>query len=105
MPNGFVKGLRGAIVGVMVDLLVYYLLEAVKDIGEGSFYYIVLIETVMLVASILVIAKMESWGTWYLVGWLAGTWIMVYSEVFEIWLAVLYTIIGLLILALRSSKS
>lgn len=55
---------------------------------------ILLFEVVSLIGSILLIEKMESWGTGYLVGWLIGMGIMYLFGFVEEWLATIYFIVG-----------
>jgi len=53
-----------------------------------------LIEAVYLVGGILVILAMESWGFWYLIGWLFGMWIMSTAGLVESWLFIVYAVVG-----------
>lgn len=57
-----------------------------------------LFEVVLLVGSIVVIQKMESWGISYLLGWLFGTWLMSLAGLVEDWQIGLYAVVGLVTL-------
>ena len=58
----------------------------------------IIIHAFNLVLGVAIILKFESWGFWYLIGWLIGQWIMAYTEFIESELVILFTIVGLFVL-------
>jgi len=104
MPSGFEEGLKQALVEVIGGIIISVFLMAIRNSGLVPPSYISLFDLVNLVGSILLVIGMEYWGTGYLVGWLAGIWIMHYSGLVEAWLVILYFVVGLTILVARFLK-
>ena len=95
------SGFRDAVEGVLAGIILSAFLGVIPTIPSVPSYWvgiIQLIEVVNLVGSILLVFAMESWGAWYLAGWLFGTWIMSSAGLVESWLLTIYAIGGVLAL-------
>jgi hypothetical protein len=98
MSEGFIDGLKGAIVGVVVGLAVSGILKVVPS------PYWELIEIGNLIQSITVLESLEHWGTGYLSGWLLGSGIMWRIGLLDDLFGVVYTVIGLATLVERITR-
>jgi len=107
MSDDIQSGFRDAVIGILEGIIVSAVLGIIPKIPLVPSYYvgiIQLIEAVYLVAGILVILAMESWGFWYLLGWLFGMWIMSSTGLVESWLLTLYAIVGAVVLLVKILK-
>jgi len=98
------SGFRNAVIGVLEGIILSAVLGIIPQIPHVPSYYvgiIQLIQAVYLIAGILVILAMESWGFWYLIGWLFGMWIMHSAGLVETWLFTIYAIVGVLVLVVK----
>lgn len=111
MSDGIESGFRDAIVGILEGIIVSAVLGIIPLIPSVPSYYlglVQLIEALLLIGGIVVILAMESWGFWYLLGWLFGMWIMSSAGLIESWLFILYVIVGVIVLitkAVQKAKS
>jgi len=106
MSDDIQSGLRDAVMGILEEIRVSSVLGIIPLIPNVPSYYvgiIQLIEVVYLVGGILVILAMESWGFWYLLGWLFGMWIMSTAGLVESWLFTLY-VVGAVVLLVKILK-
>jgi len=97
MSNDIRGGYGDAVTGVVAGIILSALLEAIPRLPSVPSYYVgifQLIEIVNLLGSIVLVFTMESWGAWYLIGWLVGMWIMFYAGLVESWLFTIYVIVG-----------
>lgn len=101
MSDGARSGIRDAVEGVLAGIILSAILGVIPTLPSVPSYYtgiIQLIEVVNLFGSIVLVFGMESWGAWYLIGWLFGMLIMSSAGLVESWLFTLYTIVGVLVL-------
>jgi hypothetical protein len=104
MLDGPESGFRDAVIGVLEGIIVSTVLGIIPQIPNIPSYYVGIIqlfEAIYLIGGILVILAMESWGFWYLSGWLLGMWIMSGTGLVESWLFALYFIVGAPTLAIK----
>jgi len=97
MSDGIQSGFRNAVIGILEGIILSAVLGIIPQLQLVPSYYvgiIQLIEAVYLVGGILVILAMESWGFWYLIGWLFGMWIMSTAGLVESWLFIVYAVVG-----------
>jgi hypothetical protein len=95
------SGFRDAIEGVVAGIILSTILGVIPKLPSVPSYYVgifQLIEVVNLLGSILLVFAMESWGAWYLIGWICGMWIMSSAGLVESWLFTIYAIVGVLVL-------
>lgn len=107
MSDDIRSGFRDAVVGILEGIIVSAVLGIIPLIPNVPSYYVGIIhlfEVVYLVGGILVILAMESWGFWYLLGWLFGMWVMSSTGLIESWLFLLYLIVGAVVLFLKALK-
>ena len=101
MSDGARSGFRDAVEGVLAGIILSAILGVIPKLPSVPSYYIgiiQLIEVVNLFGSIVFVFRMESWGAWYLIGWLFGMWIMSSARLVESWLFTLYAVLGLIVL-------
>ena len=107
MSDSIEEGFKEAIVGVVGGIVLSVFLRIIPTLPDIPSYYVglfQLLEIVIFVGSILVILKFESWGFWYLGGWLFGMWIMSISGLIENWLLILYLVVGGVVLVTKLMK-
>jgi len=101
MSDDIERGLVNAIREVLEGIILSAVLGIIPKLPLMPSYYagiFQLIQAVYLIVGILVILKMESWGFWYLAGWLFGMWIMSTAGLIESWLFIIYAVVGVLVL-------
>lgn len=104
MPDDIRSGFNDAAVGIVEGILVSSVLGIIPLIPNVPSYYVGIIQligAVYLIGGILVILAMESWGLWYLLGWLFGMWIMSSGGLVESWLFTLYAIVGIFTMVMK----
>jgi len=101
MSAGFEEGFKEAIMGVISGIIISVFLMVIRSSELVPPPYIALFEIVTLVGGLVLIARMESWGIGYLIGWLFCMWIMSHSGLVENWLVVVYFVVGVPILILK----
>jgi hypothetical protein len=107
LEEGFRTAIENVVSGIVIGALISAFLPILKTFSFVPSYYISLfqlIEVANLVGSILIVFAMEKWGFFYLLGWLLGMWIMSYSGLIEMWLLVLYGIVGSVVLVIKILK-
>lgn len=78
MSDSIEKGFKEAVAGVLVGIILSTVLGIIPTLPNIPAYYVglfQLIPIINLIGSIVVVTAFESWGFWYLIGWLFGTWI------------------------------
>jgi len=101
MSDGVRSGFRDAVEGVLAGIILSAILGVIPKLPSVPSYYVgifQLIEVANLVGSIALVFGMESWGAWYLIGWMFGMWIMSSAGLVESWLFTIYVIVGVLVL-------
>lgn len=107
MSDSVEKGLREAVAGIVTGIILQTILGIIPTIPDIPAYYVGLFQLmpiINLVGSIVIVAAFESWGSWYLVGWLFGTGIMAIGGFVESWLLTLYLAVGVVVLVLKLLK-
>lgn len=107
MSDGIGKGFKEAIAEVVAGFVLSVVLGIIPTLPNIPSYYVglfQLLEIAIFVGSILAILKLESWGFWYLGGWLFGMWIMSISGLIENWLFILYLVVGGVVLVIKLIK-
>jgi len=98
MSEGFAEGLKGAILGVTVSLVISAILLAIPS------PYKEIIKIGNLVQGIAVLESFEHMGTGYLLGWLLGSILMWRVGLLEDLFGVSYTIVGSLMLVEKIAR-
>jgi len=104
MSDSVEKGLKEAVAGVFAGIILSAVLGIIPTLPNIPPYYVglfQLIPIINLIGSIVVVTTFESWGFWYLIGWLFGMWIMSSTGFVESWLFILYLVVGVVVLVLK----
>ena len=104
MSYGFEDGLKAAIGGVVSGIIISAIFQVLKSLGPEYASYIALFELVNLAGSIMAIAKLKYLASGYLIGFLAGLWLMSLSGLVESWLLLLYAIVGIPVIVGRFTR-
>jgi hypothetical protein len=107
MSDDIQSGFGSAVVEVLEGIILSAVIGIIPKLPIVPSHYVVifqLVEVLFFVGSILVVLAMESWGFWYLLGWLFGMWIMSSTGFVESWLFILYVLIGAVVLLVKIFK-
>jgi len=97
MSGEIEEGLKDAVIGGIVGVLLNVILETFKSSGSIPSAYIgvfELLQVASFLGGIILIFAIASWGIGYTIGWLLGMGIMAYAGLVENWLVQLYFIVG-----------
>ena len=107
MSGRIEKGFREAVTEVFVGVILSVVLGIIPTLPIIPDDYVVLfqlIPIITLIGSIVVIEAFESWGIWYLIGWLFGMGIMSSTGLVESSLFILYLVVGGVVLIFKLLK-
>jgi hypothetical protein len=98
-----------AMTGILAGIILQAVLGVIPGLPNIPAYMraraaLQLIPIINLVGSIVIVAAFDSWGLWYLIGWLFGTGIMAIAGLIESWLLTLYLVVGAIALVLKILK-
>jgi hypothetical protein len=97
----FKFGLKQIIFEVVTGLLTTLVLGILTNLGWLPANVILIINIILIVGNILLIRKMWSWGVFYTIGWLIGSFIFFKIGLFETWDIVLYILLPITVLVVR----
>jgi len=107
MSDSVEKGLKEAVAGVLAGIILQAVLGIIPTLPNIPTHYVALfqlIPIINLIGSIVVVTAFESWGFWYLIGWLFGMWIMSSTGFVESWVFILYLVVGGVVFVLKLLK-
>lgn len=107
MSDGIESGLGSAVIEVLEGIVLSAVIGIIPKLPMVPSYYagiFQLVEVLFFVGSILVVLAMESWGFWYLLGWLFGMWIMSNTGLVDSGLFSLYAVVGAVVLFVKILK-
>ncbi len=97
----FKIGLKQIIIEVLSGLLTTFILTFLTNQGWLPYYVRLGINIFLIIGNILLIRKMWTWGLFYTVGWVIGSFIFFELGMFGIWEFILYIALPLLALLAR----
>jgi hypothetical protein len=98
-------GLKQIIGEVTTGLLTTLVLTFLANQGWLPDNVMLIINIVLIVGNILLIRKMWSWGVFYTVGWLIGSFIFFKIGLFNTWQIILYLALPIVALIVRVATS
>ena len=97
----FKFGLKQIIVEVATGLLTTFILTILANQGWLPDKVILIINILLIIMNILLIRKMWSWGVFYTVGWLIGSFVFFKIGLFSTWQIILYLVLPIMALVIR----
>ena len=97
----FKFGLKQVIVEVATGLLTTVILTMLANQGWLPENVLLIINIFLIVGNILLIRKIWSWGVFYTVGWLIGSFVFFQIGLFSTWQIILYLVLPVVALVLR----
>jgi len=101
----FKFGLKQVIGEVATGLLTSLVLTILANQGWLPDNVLLIINIVLIIGNILLIRKMWSWGVFYTVGWLIGSFIFFQIGLFSTWQIILYLVLPIAALFMRVVSS
>jgi hypothetical protein len=99
----FKIGLKQIIIEVVTGLLTTLGLQLLTNSGFLPSYIITIINILLIVFNIFLIKAMWSWGLFYTVGWLIGSFIFYKAGLFGTWDFILYILLPLAVIVVRAT--
>ena len=93
------------IVEVATGLLTTLVLTLLSNQGWLPDKVLLIINIILIIMNILLIRKMWSWGVFYTVGWLIGSFVFFKIGLFSTWQIILYLVLPIAALVLRVVSS
>jgi hypothetical protein len=97
----FKFGLKQIILEVVTGLLTTLVLRILANQGWLPDKVLLCINIILIIGNILLIKKIWSWGVFYTIGWLIGSFIFFEIGLFETWDIILYLILPIAALIIR----
>jgi hypothetical protein len=94
-------GLKQIIIEIASGMLTTFILMWLTDQGWLPDNVAFIINIILIVMNILLIKSMLSWGVFYTVGWLIGSFIFLEFGMLETWDIFLYIILPIAVIAVR----
>ena len=69
------SGLKAAIIGVVFGIILTFLINFMVEVGWLPDFAQPVFSVVSIIGNILTLTKMRSWGIFYTVGWLSGSFL------------------------------
>ena len=101
----FKFGLKQVIVEVATGLLTTVVLTMLANQGWLPDNVLLIINIILIIMNILLIRKMWSWGVFYTVGWLIGSFVFFQIGLFNTWQIILYLVLPIVALVIRVVSS
>ena len=101
----FKFGLKQVIVEVATGLLTTLVLTLLANQGWLPDNALLIINIFLIVGNILLIRRMWSWGVFYTVGWLIGSFVFFQIGLFNTWQIILYLVLPIVALVIRVVSS
>ena len=101
----FKFGLKQIIVEVATGLLTTFVLTILANQGWLPDNVLLIINIILIIMNILLIRKMWSWGVFYTVGWLIGSFVFFQIGLFNTWQIILYLVLPIVALVIRVVSS
>ena len=101
----FKFGLKQVIGEVATGLLTTLVLTILANQGWLPDNVLLIINIVLIIMNILLIRKMWSWGVFYTVGWLIGSFVFFQIGLFSTWQVILYLVLPIVALLTRVVSS
>ena len=101
----FKFGLKQVIVEVATGLLTTLVLTLLGNQGWLPDTVLLIINIFLIVGNILLIRKMWSWGVFYTVGWLIGSFVFFKIGLFSTWEIIMYLVLPIAALFMRVVSS
>jgi len=98
-------GLKQVIVEVATGLLTTLVLTILANQGWLPDKVLLIINIFLIVGNILLIRKMWSWGIFYTIGWLIGSFVFFQIGLFSTWQIILYLVLPIAALLMRVVSS
>jgi hypothetical protein len=97
----FKFGLKQVVTEVATGLLTTLVLTYLSNQGWLPDNVLLIINIVLIIMNIILIRKMWSWGVFYTVGWLIGSFVFFKIGMFNTWQIILYLILPVMALFFR----
>jgi hypothetical protein len=97
----FKVGLKQIIIEVVSGLLTTLILKFLSNSGILPDNVALFINIFLIIGNILLAKSMLSWGMFYTVGWLIGSWVFFEIGLFEPWDFVLYIVVPIVVIVAR----
>jgi hypothetical protein len=97
----FKFGLKQILVEIVTGLLTTLVLTLLANQGWLPDNVKLIINIVLIIGNILLIRKMWSWGVFYTVGWLIGSFLFFQIGLFSVWQIILYLALPIAALLMR----
>ena len=101
----FKFGLKQVIVEVATGLLTTFVLTMLANQGWLPDNVLLIINIILIIMNIVLIRKMWSWGVFYTVGWLIGSFVFFQIGLFNTWQIILYLVLPIVALVIRVVSS
>jgi|WetSurMetagenome_2_1015567.scaffolds.fasta_scaffold587685_2 hypothetical protein len=98
----FKIGLKQIIIEVVTGLLTTVGLQLLTNSGILPSNIVTIVNILLVVLNILLIKAMWSWGLFYTVGWLIGSFVFFKTGLFGTWDFILYIVLPLAVIVIRA---
>lgn len=98
----FKIGVKQIIIEVVTGLLTTLGLQLLTNSGILPSYIVSIVNIFLVVLNIFLIKAMWSWGLFYTVGWLIGSFIFFEAGLFGTWDFILYIVLPLAVIVIRA---
>jgi hypothetical protein len=99
----FKIGLKQIFIEVVTGLLTTVGLQILTNSGILPSYIVAIVNVFLVVLNIFLIKAMWSWGLFYTVGWLIGSFIFFKTGLFSTWDFILYIVLPLAVIVIRAT--
>jgi hypothetical protein len=94
-------GLKQIIIEIVTGILTTFILMWLTNQGWLPDNVLLIINIILIVLNVVLIKSMLSWGVFYTIGWLIGSFIFLEFGMLETWDIVIYIILPIAVLAVR----
>jgi hypothetical protein len=101
----FKVGFKQVIIEVATGLLTTVVLTFLSNQGWLPDKFLLIINIALIILNILLIRKMWSWGIFYTIGWVIGSFVFFQIGLFNTWQIIIYLVLPLLALFFRVGSS